>query len=794
MAQVINTNIPSLNAQRNLSRSGAELATALQRLSSGLRINSAKDDAAGLAISERFTTQIRGLNVAIRNANDGISLSQTAEGALAEVGNNLQRIRELAVQSRNATNSPSDRAALDAEVQQRLAEIDRTAAQTSFNGQKILDGSFGSATFQVGANAGETISLTLESSMRLTALGAISSANSGALGATATGGTIDIAPSTLLFGTAGTADGSLSLPVSNRLFGAGGELTAPVLGAGPQAGDFSGAFNGSNVQSLTLSYPADFSATGALAQFDVNDSTLNVGITLTGNYASGAALATDINTQLANAGSTATAAFDGGTNSIIFTNSGGNAANAVSVSAPDANAITAGFAASAGTAGGTGASFSVDGIPVTLNVNYGSFAAAATALQTQLNAVPGNSYTVNAVGTSFEIINNTPGTGPVEITNPNLGAVNAGLFEQTGTPGGAGTPATIATFDIDGTTITLDQNYADFNAVAAAIQTQLDPTGTVYSVVNDSATINIVRLDGSAPVDITNANANATAAGFGNVAGTLTTNASFQVDGTTVTLAQDYADYDALAADLQSQLSGYTVTNNAGTISITNDTLGSPAVVISGADAAALAAGIVNATGTAGVGAGSITLAPGDFSISVPPSLPIDIVGTFEDTAALARAINDNASGVYASANPDGSLLLRSARDFELGGTLATAAPPAGLGFSGTSFTPTQGNLSAVNVLTPEGADEVIIRVDSALTSVSGLRSDFGAIQNRFESTINNLQTTAENLTASRSRILDADFAQETAELTRGQILQQAGVAILAQANQLPQNVLNLLR
>ncbi len=169
MAQVINTNIPSLNAQRNLSRSGAELATALQRLSSGLRINSAKDDAAGLAISERFTTQIRGLNVAIRNANDGISLSQTAEGALAEVGNNLQRIRELAVQSRNATNSPSDRAALDAEVQQRLAEIDRTAAQTSFNGQKILDGSFGSATFQVGANAGETISLTLESSMRLTA-------------------------------------------------------------------------------------------------------------------------------------------------------------------------------------------------------------------------------------------------------------------------------------------------------------------------------------------------------------------------------------------------------------------------------------------------------------------------------------------------------------------------------------------------------------------------------------------------------------------------------------------------
>src|SRR3989338_4100324 len=145
MAQVINTNIASLNAQRNLARSQATLNTSLQRLSSGMRINSAKDDAAGLAISERFTAQIRGLNQAVRNSNDGISLAQTAEGALGEITTNLQRIRELAVQSANATNSASDRAALDQEVQQRLAEIDRIAAQSSFNGQKVLDGTFGSA-------------------------------------------------------------------------------------------------------------------------------------------------------------------------------------------------------------------------------------------------------------------------------------------------------------------------------------------------------------------------------------------------------------------------------------------------------------------------------------------------------------------------------------------------------------------------------------------------------------------------------------------------------------------------
>jgi flagellin len=157
--QVINSNIASLNAQRNLSTSGSQLATSLQRLSSGLRINSAKDDAAGLAISERFSTQIRGLNVATRNANDGISLAQTAEGAMAEIGNNLQRIRELAVQSSNATNSQTDREALQKEVTQLQSEIQRVATQTEFNGTKLLDGSFTGQAFQVGANAGQLITV-----------------------------------------------------------------------------------------------------------------------------------------------------------------------------------------------------------------------------------------------------------------------------------------------------------------------------------------------------------------------------------------------------------------------------------------------------------------------------------------------------------------------------------------------------------------------------------------------------------------------------------------------------------
>ena len=213
MALVINTNTMSLNAQRNLTSSASQLATSLQRLSSGLRINSAKDDAAGLAISERFTTQIRGLTQAARNANDGISLAQTAEGALAEIQSNLQRIRELSVQSANATNSASDRVALDEEVQQRLQEIERISSQTSFNGQKILDGTFGAAQFQVGANVGETININLTTGVKASQIGQIATQTSAAEVTTAnlTGtGTIQVgsgAAKTIGLATAGTAVG-----------------------------------------------------------------------------------------------------------------------------------------------------------------------------------------------------------------------------------------------------------------------------------------------------------------------------------------------------------------------------------------------------------------------------------------------------------------------------------------------------------------------------------------------------------------------------------------------------------
>ena len=160
MAQTINTNVASLNAQRNLSSSQGSLSTSMQRLSSGLRINNAKDDAAGLAIADRMNAQIKGINVAIRNANDGISLAQTAEGALSTVTDVLQRMRELAVQAQNGSNGTSDRANLDTEYQQLSSEITRIAAQTKFNGTAIVGASAGAQTFQVGANNGDTLTIT----------------------------------------------------------------------------------------------------------------------------------------------------------------------------------------------------------------------------------------------------------------------------------------------------------------------------------------------------------------------------------------------------------------------------------------------------------------------------------------------------------------------------------------------------------------------------------------------------------------------------------------------------------
>ena len=252
MAMTINTNVVSINAQRNLGLSGSTLGTSMQRLSSGLRVNSAKDDAAGLAIAERMNTQTRGLTVAARNANDGISLAQTAEGALGKVGDMLQRMRDLAVQSSNATNSKSDREALQAELSQLRGEVDRVAKTTTFNGSKLLEGSFTGGVFQVGANAGDNITVGALSDVRADKLGT-SVYGSGEIVAT------DVTGATGMFGAGATASMTAA------------DTTISITGAGA----------GAVAQTVTIKADANMTAEQALGKAveAINSKTADTGVT-----------------------------------------------------------------------------------------------------------------------------------------------------------------------------------------------------------------------------------------------------------------------------------------------------------------------------------------------------------------------------------------------------------------------------------------------------------------------------------------------------------------------------------
>jgi flagellin len=496
MAQVINTNVLSIDAQRNLSTSQGLLATSLQRLSSGLRINSAKDDAAGLAISNRFTTQINGLNQAVRNAGDGISLAQTAESALGELTNNLQRIREIAVQAANASNSASDRAALDQEVQQRLAEVQRIASQTAFNGQKVLNGTFGNATFQVGANVGETITVGLSTSMLTTQIGKTADY----VGGSAYNSNLAIGQQGTGVNNANALNNNVTIAV-----GTGQAVNVGVSAAGTAAGQGAGSA-----------------------------------------FAKAAAI------------------------------------NAASIGGLTATADT------------------------TLELNYATTST--------------NGYALSINGIAVQAATTAPLTGAQLATNINANSATTGV-----TASFAGAVLTLNA--VDGRNIDVNQTATATEGIQAAT-----------------------------------ANNNSVNGAF--------------------TWAGGSADHVAVGS-----------------------------IRLSAADTITLAGG-----GVADIG--------------------------------------------YAA----GSLALGNSA------------------------------LNSASVTTVANANTTIGRVDAALTTVSGFRSTLGAIQNRFESTIASLQAVSENLSASRSRILDADFAAETANLTKAQILQQAGTAILAQANAAPQSVLALLK
>jgi len=696
MAQTINTNVSSLNAQRNLNRSQGDLQTSLQRLSSGLRINSAKDDAAGLAISERFTTQIRGLTQASRNASDGISLAQTSEGDLAQITNNLQRVRELAVQSANATNSESDRAALQLEVSQLVAEIDRVASTSAFNGVKLLDGSFSAQQFQVGANAGETVSVESISSARTSAIGQVLTAAPGA--GTAVAGALT-AGDLIINGNDVGAVAQDALAMANAISATSTNVSATAT----------------NVQT-TIAFGDSIGTTAVPA----TPTSLATGAITDGAFADAAAVA-----EVYTATNALPVSFNFATDQVSFdVTVDGGAAQTVTLNTDLTD--QAGFLA--GINGQlTGATASVVGGDLVIT----SGTAGAT------SSIAVSAYDGDVDGNTTAIADFATGTA----TTPGAAAVADGAFAIT----------------LDGNAIYSEASSVGGTVTDAEVQTGLDTflgtaAGAGYSITSGSFATNdliLAKADGTAATFTIANNATTTPFVFGTATATGTPaipvaapTYTLDIDGNALNLATAGSDGTITGAEVAAEinaLAGYTSSFAAGNLSITKDDGSNIVLTEAGADAA---------------GAEGLAL-----------------------TGATTYYGNVTVTGIN--------------EDLVIAGTNVANA---GLSIGTTTAVLAGTTIANTDISTVTGANAALASVDSALTNINSSRASLGAIQNRFESIVSSIATSTENLSAARSRILDADFASETAALTRNQILQQAGVSILSQANALPQLVLSLLQ
>ena len=957
MGSTINTNIPSLNAQRNLTTSQSALATSLQRLSSGLRINSAKDDAAGLAISERFSTQIRGLNQAARNANDGISLAQTAEGAMGEVSANLQRIRELAVQSANATNSASDRAALDSEVQMRVAELNRVASQTEFNGTALLNGTFSAQSFQVGANQGQTITVSSIASATAAALGlnggnltrfnSTGIAVTGALsagdltlngadigmvagdakamaaainntdsrfGATATNAQTAVA-FTNVQGAGATASTftTLGTYTTARANGVAASVT-PAVASTVTPGVFTQAVaNGSAAVARDVTYGAfttavsgannatTASTVGSGAWTDISlgaGKTYSLNLTTNGNtvnlftQTNGVVTAADIDQALTtNAGALTTAgitvAGDATNGTLVFSNSSGQqittnvlnqqgaggfaagplftnaattlqtatTANGVLANAGTAFSISIGgnlLYSEAGATGGTVTKAELDTAMTTFlaaHSNYsivsGSFNngnlklrdANGVATSTDITMthytggtgvvtpgafVGGNSGVVNAAGSpavaptagnftlqldNVTIYNEAPTVGGIVTKaeldtglNTYLAGAGSGLYTKTGSFDTNnlvisklnGTTATLAiTSNFNGGTAgAFAGTLVSSNGSAAVVNPGSATTDTAFTMTVDGiqlyteaaaigATVTASELDSALTTFLT------LNSGYSKVSGDFANNNLVlrRADGNASTIAIT-SNFSGTAGAFTGMPGGtITATGTPATVASSNYalTLDGSAVTLTTAATDGTISGAEVATAISGISGFSASFSGGNLTVTKADGSNFTLAesGTLAATQGLSAA-----STLYR-----GSVSLNSSIATTVGG-----ASPSKAGLTAGAATSSVVAYTATNVLTATAANTLLEVVDNALTTVNNSRASLGSIQNRFESVINSLTTTTENLTAARSRILDTDFAAETASLTRNQILQQAGVAMLAQANALPQSVLSLLK
>lgn len=690
MALVINTNVASLNAQRQLMNSGSALDRATERLSSGQRINSAKDDAAGLAIANRMTSQVRGLDQAIRNANDGVSMIQTAEGALSESTNILQRMRELSVQSANGIYSASDRKTLDAEVKQLVSELDRIAKTTSFNGQNLLDGKLGKVDLQVGSSANQTISLKVPA-MDAKTLGMGSTSVDLMGGATTLTG-LNLTENDVMINGQSIVKGTES-------WAQGTDTTEELVN-----------FINTNVNGVTASTYAEASASAAGT--GVLTSAQSVTVTLTNLDGTTAAV-------------TVGGGADGTSNlSELVEKMNAESGGKFSVSIDDDGkvAISAENVASIAITG-TGAA-NADAVSA-----LGTGITTAGTARLVLKADNGDAITVTrgSTGTLSDLnalgFRENDKAGVIEGLAVGAGALAAGDLKINGVDVGSSASA----------------GLVDKLKAINSVSSETGVTAKAFtSAVIDFGAVSVANIVGG---DI-------------NLNGV---QVSVAAGGGTGTLADIAAAFNAVTDDtgVTATVSGtrLLLEGNVNQISLTENT--------TGGNAATVQAALADATTAASFGSGT----------TAPVLIAADVTA-------------------------DGGIQLASNNGNPISVELATGAGvKTGLVESNASAGGSFGAaIASISIDTQANAQKAIKVIDNALTTINDVRSELGAVNNRLDFTVSNLANISEKTSAARSRITDADFAAETAALSRSQVLQQAASAMLAQSNARPQQVLSLLR
>lgn len=737
MALTINTNVASLNAQRNLGTSQSQLAKSMQRLSSGLRINSAKDDAAGLAISDRMTSQVRGLNQAVRNANDGISLAQTAEGALQESTNILQRMRELAVQSANDTNTASDRASLQAEVDQLKQELTRIAETTTFNGKNVLDGSLTTAQFQVGANANETIKFGIQSA-KSTDLGNNSVTTDNSTGIeSATFSSFAVATNATS-GAASTLADAQAASLAEQVLSftdVDGVSTTTTITDGMSAEDVMtqintdiGAGTVSGATYLKTELAVDFSvsswASGNTIALTIGDGTAANSSTLTITGSVGGTFENDLATALGafTNNTDLTIEANGNTGILLSSNTGEN----IEISALTVTGATLDAANYEGTSSGVLASDAASAYVQRAGAVY------------SIDSATYDVASVTSTGDALGVDAGEEGLAGVGLTTTNGGN---NVAEQTLTITGkeGSSEVDVATGDTA-------------NAIAEKVNAVSAETG-VEATARTTATLSNLSADGSVSFNLQGTNSAA-----------VTINATVTTDDLTnlATSINDQSGTTGISAELSADKSSITLTQSSGyDIKI---------------------ADFEHSSAVTDTGGGNNEVVQ-----------TLQVTGSERNGTVLIDGGTTSESSQLDSTVVGGEVSFTSSKSFNISSDIDDSEMSLFDADTDGANVSELNSISDIDITTVAGASKAIEAIDGALMQIDTMRGDLGAVQNRFESTISNLGNVAENLTAARSRILDADIAQETSNMTKQNILQQAGVSILAQANQSPQLALSLL-